>query len=606
MQPTPLPDPAASGVSLPAENLNQPPAEPEPTPELPGLIAPHTRGRSNKLIGELCVELGFAARDLVEDAVETARSSGRLTGRVLIEEGVLTPKQLARVLAERFGIDRADLTEFDVDMEYARTVDTAFVRRYDAVPIGEDKNGNLLLAMADASNMLALDDATMITGMTVRPVIAAYDDIHRLGQKLGVDLQQISSQVDEEAEDLDFSQVADSQVTDLGQDSEAPVIKLINEILSRAIRRGASDIHFDPYPDELKVVFRIDGMLDHAVTAPKRLMAGLVSRMKVMASLDIAERRMPQDGRVSLLIDGHEIDLRIVTLPTVYGEAVVARILDSTSAPVGLEQIGMLERDRRKVIETMSRPYGGLLVTGPTGSGKSTTLYSCLAHVNNGTRTIVTVEDPVEYRMEGVKQMAIASKSGKMTFAKGLKAIMRADPDVIMVGEIRDGETAHIAIEAALTGHLVLSTLHTRDAPNAVSRLLDMGVEPFLLASAIDNVVAQRLARKLCEHCKTAVLVPAQQMIDNGFLIDEDLPVCKPVGCDRCNNTGYRGRLGVFEVLLMTEQIRELVLTRASADDIARVAVANGMMRLREDGLEKIRLGLTSPEEILRVTASGG
>ncbi|MEI2703458.1 MAG: GspE/PulE family protein [Baekduia sp.] len=605
MQPTPIPDPAGSGTVPPAEAPSAPAPEAIPVQELPGLIAPRTRGRSNKLIGELCVELGFADRDSVESAVELARSSGRLTGRVLIEEGVLTAQQLARVLAERFGIDRADLSEFEIDMELARKVDTAFVRRYDAVPIGKDANDNLLLAMADASNMLALDDATMITGMTVRPVIAAYDDIHRLGQKVGVDLQEISTQVDEEADDLDFSQIPDAEVTDLNQGADAPVIKLINEILSRAIRRGASDIHFDPYQDEMRVVFRIDGMLDHAVSAPSRLMAGLVSRMKVMASLDIAERRMPQDGRVSLLIDGHEIDLRIVTLPTVYGEAVVARILDSTSAPVGLEQIGMLERDRQKVVSTMARPYGGLLVTGPTGSGKSTTLYSCLAHVNNGTRTIVTVEDPVEYRMEGVKQMAIQSKSGKMTFAKGLKAIMRADPDVIMVGEIRDGETAHIAIEAALTGHLVLSTLHTRDAPNAVSRLLDMGVEPFLLSSAIDTVVAQRLARKLCENCKTAVVVPVDQMRANHFDVHEDMPVCKPVGCDRCNNTGYRGRLGIFEILQMTEAIRELVLRRESADEIAAVAVANGMKRLREDGLDKIRYGLTSPEEVLRVTASG-
>jgi len=569
-----------------------------------GLVAPSTRGRSNKLIGELCVELGFASNEAVEEAVKLARSSGRLTGRVLIEEGVLTPQQLARVLAERFGIDRADLTQFDVDMELARTVDTAFVRRYDAVPIGKDANGNLLLAMADASNMLALDDATVITGMTVRPVIAAYDDIQRLGQKIGVSLQTISTEIDEEADELDFSAIPDIEVTDLGANAEAPVIKLINEILSRAIRRGASDIHFDPYPDDMKVVFRIDGMLDHAVTAPKRLMAGLVSRMKVMAALDIAERRTPQDGRVSLLIDGHDIDLRIVTLPTVYGEAVVARVLDTSNSPVGLEQIGMLERDRLKLADTMARPYGGLLVTGPTGSGKSTTLYSCLAHVNNGTRTIITVEDPVEFRMEGVKQMAIQSKSGKMTFATGLKSIMRADPDIIMVGEIRDGETAHIAIEAALTGHLVLSTLHTRDAPNAVSRLLDMGIEPFLLASAIDTVVAQRLARKLCEDCKTATLVPAQRMIDNGFKVAEDTPVCQPVGCDRCNGTGYRGRLGIFEVFQMTETIREMVLARASADELALVAIQEGMLRLREDGLDKIRLGLTAPEEVLRVTAS--
>jgi type IV pilus assembly protein PilB len=352
------------------------------------------------------------------------------------------------------------------------------------------------------------------------------------------------------------------------------------------------------------VVFRVDGMLDNAVTVPRRMSVGVVSRLKVMASLDIAERRQPQDGRVSLLIDGHEIDLRIVTLPTVYGEAVVARILDSSSAPVGLEQIGMLEDDRLDVEEAMARPYGGVLVTGPTGSGKSTTLYSCLAHVNNGTRTIVTVEDPVEYRMDGVKQMAINAKA-KMTFAGGLKAIMRADPDIIMVGEIRDGETAHIAVEAALTGHLVLSTLHTRDAPNAVSRLLDMGVEPFLLSSAIDCVVAQRLARKLCDHCKKPVTVEASVMRDHGFAVDHDVEIFNPGGCDRCNQTGYRGRVGIFEVLTLDEELRSLVLRRASADEIAAAAVAKGMVRLREDGQRKVLLGLTSPEEVLRVTAAG-
>ncbi len=332
--------------------------------------------------------------------------------------------------------------------------------------------------------------------------------------------------------------------------------------------------------------------------------------MKVMANLDIAERRTPQDGRVSLLIDGHEIDLRVVTLPTVYGEAIVARILDSSSAPVGLEQIGMLEKDRISVEAAMARPYGGVLVTGPTGSGKSTTLYSCLAHVNNGTRTIVTVEDPVEYRMDGVKQMAINAKA-KMTFAGGLKAIMRADPDIIMVGEIRDGETAHIAVEAALTGHLVLSTLHTRDAPNAVSRLLDMGVEPFLLSSAIDCVVAQRLARKLCDSCKKSIVVEAAVMRTNGFEVGGDVETCQPGGCDRCNGTGYRGRLGIFEILKMDEDIRSLVLRRASADEIAAVAVGKGMKRLREDGLDKIRpradlARRSAPRHRFRLAASPG
>jgi len=570
---------------------------------MPGLIAPRMRGRSNRLIGQVVVELGFATEEAVDKAVRKARETGKMTGRVLIDEGVLTAQQLARVLAERFGIERADLSEFRVDLELARLVDPAFVRRYDAIPIGKDDDGQLLLAMADASNLLAIDDVTMITGMAVRPVIAAYDDIHRLGQRIGTDFEEISSGPEDEGE-VDLQAVPDTDVTDLGAvNDDAPIIKLVNSVLKRAIRRGASDIHFDPGAEDMKVVFRVDGMLDSAVTIPRRMMAGVVSRMKVMANLDIAERRMPQDGRVSLLIDGHEIDLRVVTLPTVYGEAIVARILDSSSAPVGLEEIGMLEPDRKKVEGAMARPYGGVLVTGPTGSGKSTTLYSCLAHVNNGTRTIVTVEDPVEYRMDGVKQMAINTKT-KMTFASGLRAIMRADPDIIMVGEVRDGETAHIAVEAALTGHLVLSTLHTRDAPNAVSRLLDMGVEPFLLSSAIDCVVAQRLARKLCD-CKDAAIVPASVMRDNGFDVDEDVQVCKPAGCERCNRTGYRGRLGVFEILMMTEEIRALVLQRASADEIAAVAVKGGMRRLREDGLEKVRLGLTSPEEILRVTAAG-
>src|SRR4051812_3544820 len=547
---------------------------------MPGLIAPRTRGRSTRLIGQVVVELGFATEEAVEMAVKHARETGKMTGRVLIEDGVLTAQQLARVLAERFGIVRADLSEFRVDMELARLVDPGFVRRYDAIPIGQDEEGQLLLAMADASNLLAIDDVTMITGMAVRPVIAASDDIHRLGQKIGLDLEEIGGDPADDA-DVDLAAAPDADVTDLGAATDdAPIIKLVNSVLKRAIRRGASDIHFDPSSEDMKVVFRVDGMLDSAVTIPRRMMTGVVSRMKVMANLDIAERRVPQDGRVSLLIDGHEIDLRVVTLPTVYGEAIVARILDSSSAPVGLEQIGMLEEDRKSVEAAMARPYGGVLVTGPTGSGKSTTLYSCLAHVNNGTRTIVTVEDPVEYRMDGVKQMAINVKA-KMTFAGGLKAIMRADPDIIMVGEIRDGETAHIAVEAALTGHLVLSTLHTRDAPNAVSRLLDMGVEPFLLSSAVDCVVAQRLARKLCDCKKAPKMVEASVMRDHGFDVQgEAVEIFNAGGCDRCNQTGYRGRVGIFEVLKMDEEIRSLVLRRASADEIAAVAVGKGMRRL--------------------------
>ncbi|HEU4976025.1 MAG TPA: GspE/PulE family protein [Baekduia sp.] len=611
----PFPEPAegdgprARPASLaPPVTVAAPPSEVGAPPsgeigDIPGLMPPMSRGRSTRLIGQMVVELGFADEDAVEKAVIHARETGRLTGRVLIERGVLTPQQLARVLAERFGMERVDLSVFAVQHDHARLVDSAFVRRYDAIPIGADEDGQLLLAMADPANMLAIDDVTMITGMAVRPVVAAYDDIHRLNLRLGNDLEQLEEETTVESADVDLAAVPDTDVTDLGAKDDAPIIKLVNSVLKRAIRRGASDIHFDPTSEDMHVIFRVDGMLDSVVTIPRRMATGVVSRLKVMANLDIAERRTPQDGRVALLIDGHEIDLRVVTLPTVHGEAVVTRILDSSSAPVGLEQIGMLEEDRRLVEAAMARPYGGVLVTGPTGSGKSTTLYSCLSHVHNGSRTIVTVEDPVEYRMDGIKQMAINTKA-KMTFASGLKAIMRADPDIIMVGEIRDRETAQIAVEAALTGHLVLSTLHTRDAPNAVSRLLDMGIEPFLLSSAVDCVVAQRLARKLCE-CKTPVRMEAALLRANGFDVDEDLEVCKPNGCDRCNQTGYRGRIGIFEILVMDEDLRSLVLRRASADEIAAAAAAKGMKRLREDGIAKIKLGLTSPEEVLRVTAAG-
>ena len=404
---------------------------------LPGLIQPQHRGRSTRLIGQVVVELGYATEEAVEQAVTHARESGRLTGRVLIEDGVLTPQQLARVLAERFGVERADLAEFQVDPDMARLVDPGFVRRYDAIPIGRDDEGQLLLAMADPTNLLAIDDVTMLTGMAVRPVVAAYDDIHRLSVKVGNDFPELDQEHTVENAEVDLG-AAEHDVTDLGAGGdEAPIIKLVNSVLKRAIRRGASDIHFDPAADDMKVIYRVDGMLDSALTIPRRMSTGVVSRLKVMANLDIAERRAPQDGRVALLIDGHEIDLRVVTLPTVYGEAIVARVLDSASAPVGLEQIGMLDDDRTAAERAMARPYGGVLVTGPTGSGKSTTLYSCLSHVNNGTRTIVTVEDPVEYRMDGIKQMAINPKAG-VTFAKGLKAIMRADPDIIMVGEIRE------------------------------------------------------------------------------------------------------------------------------------------------------------------------
>ncbi|HWI22325.1 MAG TPA: ATPase, T2SS/T4P/T4SS family [Baekduia sp.] len=574
--------------------------------DTPGLVAPSRRGRSSQLIGQIVVRLGFSTEEDVEAAVKQARESGRMTGRVMIDDGVLTPQELAQVLSERFGVERLDLAEFAVNSECLRLVDGAFVRRHDAIPIGYDKNGQLLLAMADPANFLAADDAAMLSGRQVKPVVAGYDDIARLSQKVGAEWDQI----DTEAVDLG----AESRSIDLGEDfdvnaidanpDDAPVIKLVNGVLTKAIRRGASDIHFDPSADELRVIYRVDGMLDLATRAPKRMTMAIVSRLKLMTNMDISERRKPQDGRTTLLIDDHQIDLRVVTLPTVHGEAVICRILDSSAAPTDLTKVGLLDEDRAKIQETLMRPYGGFIVCGPTGSGKSTTLYAGLGYVNTGSRTIITIEDPVEYRLDGPKQMSVNNKAG-VTFASGLRSIMRADPDIIMVGEIRDSETAHIAVESALTGHMVLSTLHTRDAPNAVARMLDMGIEPFLLSSAMDCVLAQRLARRLCESCKRPTTVSAEVMRGNGYDVDTDIDCFEPGGCAQCNDSGYRGRVGIFEVLKINDEVREIILRRGSADEIAAAGVKGGMRRLREDGLEKIKLGWTSPEEVTRVTTSG-
>jgi type IV pilus assembly protein PilB len=367
---------------------------------------------------------------------------------------------------------------------------------------------------------------------------------------------------------------------------DAPTIKLVRSIIAQAVEQGASDVHFDPEPDGFQVRFRVDGVMLDAANVPKRMVNSVVSRVKILANLDIAERRLPQDGRIGLTIDGRHIDLRVVVLPLVDAESVVLRILDSGSAPLTLEDIGMLEHDRTRFSTSLKRSYGGILACGPTGAGKSSTLYAALLQVASREKTIITIEDPVEYRLEGIRQVQVNEKTG-MTFATGLRSMMRADPDIVMVGEIRDAESAHIAVEAALTGHLVLSTLHTNDAPAAVSRLTDMGIEPFLVASAVDCVVAQRLARKLCEHCKA----PSEEM--PGTL--------EPVGCVRCGGTGYKGRIGLFEVMTVTSEMHHLIVERASVEAMTELAVAQGMRSLRDDGMDKVHAGITSMAEVARV-----
>jgi type IV pilus assembly protein PilB len=567
--------------------------------ELPGLTpGAQQRGthRPTKFIGDVVVELGFAERGSVERAIAEARESGQRTGEMLVSNGCLTPDQLARVIAERFGVDHVDLGAFKVDMAAANIVSVAAARRYEAVPVHFLDERTLLVAMADPGNVLAIDDISLMTGYEIRAAASAREDVLALVSRLN----QLDGIVVEEAhEELD----AGAEVTDLRESAgDAPVIKLVHSLIAQGVEQGASDIHFEPRDGELVVRYRVDGVLSDSTRVPKRHVAGVVSRIKIMSDLDIAERRAPQDGRVALTIDGRHVDVRVATLPLVGGEAAVLRILDKESAVVELDKLGFQPDARAAFERSFGRAHGAVLVTGPTGSGKTTTLYGALRVLHTPEKNIITIEDPVEYELSGVKQMQVNPKAG-VTFDSGLRSMMRADPDVIMVGEIRDHETAQIAIEAALTGHLVLSTLHTNDAPTAVARLIDMGIEPFLVASALDCVVAQRLARMLCTNCKREVAVPGDVVRANGFRVDDDeIVACEPVGCTRCGGAGYKGRVGLYEVMAVTEQIRELIVRRAAADEIAAAAVAGGMRRLREDGLDKVRAGATSFAEIARVS----
>ena len=561
---------------------------------VPGLIPPTKRTGVKRRIGDVIVQLGFAERELVEQVVEDGRRNGLPLGQALIEAGIVNSGQLAQALAERNGLDYVDLNVFDVDKGAASMIDGGKARRYRSVPIAFLAERELLVATADPANLLALDDITMATGFEVRRAVASPEHIDALIENLGTLEGSVQQIEDEEIE---------AQVIELRESADdAPVVKLVHAVIADAVRRGASDVHFEPYPNEMRVRCRVDGVVFDSTTVPRHLISGLVSRIKIMAELDIAEKRMPQDGRIGLSVDGNYVDLRVATLPVVRGESVVMRILDSRQMVMDLDGLGMDESDRARFEAAIGATHGAILVTGPTGSGKTTTLYSGLAELNTPDRTIVTVEDPVEYELTGVKQVQVNSKTG-LTFATGLRAMVRADPDVIMVGEIRDTVTAQIAIEAALTGHLVLSTLHANGAPLAAARLIDMGVEPFLVTSSVECVVAQRLVRRLCE-CKLPVKVTRQMLVEHGFDHPRGFTAYEPGACVRCGHSGYKGRTGLYEVMMMNDSLRRLILDRASHDDLRATAREQGMRTLREDGFEKIRKGITSIPEVLRVVGS--
>jgi len=513
---------------------------------------------------------------------------------------VIDTEQLSRATAERYGLDYVDLAMFSVDMAAANLISVKSARRHQAVPISFIDESTLLLAMADPANVLALDDVQMATGLNCRVAVAPSHDIEALVGKLST-LQSTVTEAIEEGEDE--SEEGPAEITDLRASAEdGPVVKLVNSILGQAVTEGASDIHFEPNGGEMRIRFRVDGVLQEMARVPKRMVSGVISRVKIMSDLDIAEKRIPQDGRVAVHIEDRRIDLRVTTLPTQQGEGASIRILDEAAALRSLDDLGMDGEERRRFETAFRQPYGAVLVTGPTGAGKSTTLYAALQGLNEASKNIVTIEDPVEYQLDGVNQIGVHRKAG-LTFATGLRSVLRADPDVIMVGEVRDAETGRIAIEAALTGHMVLTTLHTNDAPGAITRLQEMGIESFLTSSAVDCVVAQRLARVLCPHCKRRTVIAQAALAEAGFRMGTDLEAYEPVGCGRCHGIGYRGRVGIYSVMVLSERIKEMVVNMASEADIGKAAIEEGMVTLREAGLSKVRAGVTSIEEVARVAS---
>jgi len=560
-----------------------------------------------ELVADLLAATGLLSDDKL-NVLRGVAGQGSLA-QALVAEGFAASEGVARMLAARHHVPLVDLPFTGVDKKATELVPLHVLERLVAIPYALDGD-SLRVAIADPADLHAIDELRLATRHQLELAVAAREDIlaelrrlSRASEAFGARaaLAEEEALYEEEEEDIDDLEADDGI-------SEAPLVRLVNSIIFQAAEDGASDVHFEPQEDALAVRLRIDGVLHEVQRIPKRMMAGVTTRLKVLAKLDIAERRKPQDGRISLnaAAAGRMLDIRVATLPTVEGESVVMRLLDKSKRPPTLEELGLSDAMRQTLEEVVSRPTGALLVTGPTGSGKSTTLYAALAEINNPEINIITVEDPVEYRLGGINQVQINQRAG-LTFAAALRSILRSDPDVVMVGEIRDPETAKISIEAALTGHFVLSTLHTNDAPGALTRLNEMGVEPFLTGSAVTGVLAQRLARKLCTHCCEMYTPSVDELIKARVSPDvaaqaDGMVFYRKKGCPRCNQTGYKGRIGVFQLLAMSENLETLAASKASREELERAAMEEGMRTLWDDGIAKVAAGLTSIEELARVT----
>ena len=547
-------------------------------------------------LGRLLVGSGLITDEQLSEAVAVA--DGRALPLVIDELGFASEDAVARAIAESMGLPFVDIGAYDLDPAATLLLKLDLMRRYDVLPI-KLQDDELTLAMADPANIFAIDDVRIVTGKQVRPVVSTQTDVSQAIERFSASQTNVNDMVG----DLEQQQISGS-----GEDEEdetggeSVVARLMNQIVTESIRSGAGDIYIEPSERDVRIRFRVDGVCQVVNTLPKKLHRQLLSRLKISSGMDIAERRIPQDGRFGVVLDGKAVDFRVAVLPVVNGEMAVMRLLRRDSIMMSLKDLGFLEQNLRLLLEALALPYGAILVTGPTGSGKSTTLYAAINETNDPKSNLITVEDPVEYRLSGLSQVQVHEKAG-LTFAAALRSILRQDPDKVMIGEIRDKETGTIAIEAALTGHLVLSTLHTNDAPSAITRLTEMGIEPFLSASAITLVMAQRLARRLCPDCKEPY-TPEPAALDRvGFPYEPGkVPTLyRAHGCKKCGKVGYKGRMGVHEVMRMSENLERLTVEHATADELRRVGIEEGMLTLRDDGFAKVKMGLTSIEEILRV-----
>ena len=572
-------------------------------------MASPNSGNNEGRLGEMLIRDKLISPLQLQKAVDEQRADGNRLGYQLTKMGFIEENELTAFLSKQYGLPSINLNEFEVSAEVIKMIPKEVALKHQVIPVNRSGN-TLIIAMADPSNYFAIDDIKFLTGFNVEVVVAAESAIMENIEKYysnSVNFDDVM--MDFQDEDVDFESSGEQldDIMDVEKSAgEAPVIKLVNLILVDAIKRGASDIHIEPYEKSMRVRYRIDGMLYEVMKPPMKLKNAITSRIKIMSNLDIAERRLPQDGRIKLKMGrGKEMDFRVSVCPVIWGEKVVMRLLDKGNLQLDMTKLGFDAKILAEFKESINKPYGMILITGPTGSGKTTTLYSALSELNKIDTNISTAEDPVEYNLMGINQVQMQDSIG-LNFAAALRSFLRQDPDIIMVGEIRDFETAEIGIKAALTGHLVLSTLHTNDTPGTITRLLNMGVEPFLVASAINLIQAQRLARRICKDCKEVTEARPDALIKLGFPEEEvdQITIYRGMGCKTCNNTGYKGRVGLYEVLTMREEIKELVLNGASTLDIKREAVRLGMVTLRAAALGKLREGMTTIDEVVRVTIS--